>query len=97
MVAASRKFAYYENKPSTELPQTFFTKYLVDLAERGIDDGPPELTLKMLYGRLYAGLKAGGHSRRLRAATLAETTRSAGTLQGSALHQPHCQKRWRPA
>lgn len=31
LVAASRKYAYYENKPAAELPQTFFTKYLADL------------------------------------------------------------------
>ena len=63
LVAASRKYAYYEENQAAELPQTFFTKYLADLVERGIDDGPPELTMEMLFRRLRASLQAGGHSR----------------------------------
>ena len=62
-VAAARKYAYYEADPSTELPQTYFTKHLVDLIERGIDDGPPELTMKTLFRRLDVSLREGGHSR----------------------------------
>jgi hypothetical protein len=61
LVAASRKYAYYEDKRAAELPQTFFTKYLADLVERGIAEGPSELTMDLLYQRLRATMKAGGH------------------------------------
>ena len=61
LVAASRKYAYYENKPAADLPQTIFTKYLADLAERGLVGGQPELTMETVFRLLRANLKAGGH------------------------------------
>lgn len=62
LVAAARKNAYYETTPVASSPQTFFTKYLADIVERGIADAPPELTMELLFRRLHASLRADGHS-----------------------------------
>ena len=53
--------ALYEKEGRS--PQTYFTKYLVDLVERGIEGEPRELTLGALYGRLERNLTADGHPR----------------------------------
>jgi hypothetical protein len=64
LVAAARnKSAYYELSSDRGSPQTYFTKYLADLVESGIEGGPPELSLELLFGRLRSNLVAGGHPR----------------------------------
>ncbi len=62
LVAAARKFAYFENESASESPQTIFTKYLADRVERGIDNAEPEVTMDRLYSRLRADLLAGNHT-----------------------------------
>ena len=67
LVAASRnKKAYYETASATGSPQTYFTKYLVDLVERGIMDETRDISMETLFTRLGADLRAGGHQRPLR-------------------------------
>jgi biotin carboxyl carrier protein len=41
--------AWYETDPRLSRPQTYFTKYLVDLVERGIPGQPSGLRLEALY------------------------------------------------
>ena len=50
--------AWYEEKLASGLPQTFFTKYLVDLVERGIPGQPPWLRLDPLFKQLHENLGA---------------------------------------
>ena len=52
--------AIYEEKGRR--PQTYFTKYLADVVQHGIEDGPRELTLGTLYERLEQNLIADGHT-----------------------------------
>jgi peptide/nickel transport system substrate-binding protein len=59
-MAATSEYAtaWYEDDPTAELPQTYFTKYLVDLVERGIPGQPAGLRLDPLYRRLRDDLAA---------------------------------------
>jgi ABC-type transport system substrate-binding protein len=50
--------AWYEDDPEAVRPQTFFTKYLVDLVEQGIPGQPAGLRLDPLYKRLHDNLGA---------------------------------------
>src|SRR5262249_8529972 len=50
--------AWYENDRDTPSPQTYFTKYLVDIIERGIPGEPSGLTLDLIYSRLREDLPA---------------------------------------
>jgi Tubulin like/Caspase domain len=62
LVAAAGKRAYYEIKPDSEGPQTYFTKYLADLIERGIESAPSILTMETIFKGLRSSLNAGGHA-----------------------------------
>jgi len=50
--------AWYEDSPGLVQPQTYFTKYLVDLIERGIPGQPSKLRLDPLFKRLRDNLTA---------------------------------------
>jgi aerobic carbon-monoxide dehydrogenase large subunit len=50
--------AWYEDSPAQARPQTFFTKYLVDLVEAGIPGQPSRLELDPLYRHLRESLAA---------------------------------------
>ncbi|WP_329351836.1 PQQ-like beta-propeller repeat protein [Streptomyces sp. NBC_01261] len=50
--------AWFETTPNDEKPQTYFTKYLVDLVESGLVDGPPHLTLRMVFRAIHESLGA---------------------------------------
>jgi acetyl-CoA synthetase len=50
--------AWYEDDPAQARPQTFFTKYLVDLVEAGIPGQPSRLQLDQLYRHLRDSLAA---------------------------------------
>jgi Bacterial Ig-like domain (group 2) len=52
--------AWYETDPSVLLPQTYFTEYLVDLIERGIEGQPSGLKLHPLFRKLHDNLAAAG-------------------------------------
>jgi hypothetical protein len=53
--------AWYESGATAERPLTFFTKYLVDLIERGIPEQPSELCLHPVFIRLRENLVHDGH------------------------------------
>ena len=61
-VAASGPYstAWFEADPDISTPYTYFTKYLADLVEGGIADGPPEITLEMLVDQVTENLAADG-------------------------------------
>ncbi|MEV8547489.1 PQQ-binding-like beta-propeller repeat protein [Streptomyces sp. NPDC051572] len=48
----------YEPETTPNEPQTYFTKYLVDLVESGLIDGPPHLTLRMAFRAIHERLGA---------------------------------------
>jgi hypothetical protein len=50
--------AWFETTPSASQPQTYFTKYLVDLIASGLADGPPHWTLRMVFRTLHERLGA---------------------------------------
>jgi hypothetical protein len=50
--------AWYETGSSSKLPQTYFTKYLIDLIERGIPGQPAGLKLHPLFTQLREILAA---------------------------------------
>ena len=50
--------AWYESGPGSARPQTFFTKYLADLVERGIPGQPTGLKLDPLFRQLRENLAA---------------------------------------
>jgi len=50
--------AWYETSRSVRLPQTYFTRYLVDLIERGIPGQPAGLRLQPLFTHLREALAA---------------------------------------
>ena len=50
--------AWYEDGPGIIRPQTYFTKYLVDLVEAGIPGQPPWLGLEALFRQLRDNLAA---------------------------------------
>jgi TolA-binding protein len=50
--------AWYEEEPGLSRPQTFFTKYLADLVERGIPGQPSLLRLDPLFKQLRDNLTA---------------------------------------
>jgi hypothetical protein len=52
--------AWYEEDRDTPTPQTYFTKYLADVVERGIPGEPAGLTLDPIYWRLREDLPATG-------------------------------------
>jgi hypothetical protein len=57
-MAASSPYttAWYEADPSVRLPQTYFTKYLIDLIEQGIPGQPSGLKLHPLFTKLRDNL-----------------------------------------
>lgn len=57
-MTASRAYntAWYEDDPGISRPQTFFTKYLVDLIERGIPGGRAGLRLDAIFQELHSNL-----------------------------------------
>jgi hypothetical protein len=59
IMAASGAYttAWYETEPGVAQPQTYFTKYLVDLVEKGIPGQAPGLTLHTLYNQLRHDLE----------------------------------------
>jgi hypothetical protein len=60
VMAAAGPYTEAQHEQTGPRPQTYFTKHLVDLVERGIVGGPPELTLGALYGSLEQSLVADG-------------------------------------
>jgi Caspase domain len=52
--------AWFEPETDSPAPQTYFTKYLADLVERGIPGAPTILTLDPIYQRLRHDLPAAG-------------------------------------
>ncbi len=52
--------AWYEDEPGLNRPQTYFTKYLVDLVKTGIPGQPSRLGLDALFLRLRENLAADG-------------------------------------
>jgi hypothetical protein len=59
-MAATSAYAttWHENDPELDHPQTYFTKYLADLVERGIPGQPNGLRLDPLFRQLRADLAA---------------------------------------
>jgi WD40 repeat protein len=57
--------AWYEADPQISTPQTYLTKYLADLVEGGVTDGPPEITLEMLVDQVADNLASDGKPRPL--------------------------------
>jgi len=52
--------AWFEDDRDTPTPQTYFTKYLVDIVERGLPGEPDWLTLDPIYRQLREALPAAG-------------------------------------
>lgn len=48
--------AWYEHDPGVKKPQTYFTKYLVDLVEKGLPKQPSRLRLDVVYKQVHDNL-----------------------------------------
>jgi hypothetical protein len=48
--------AWHEPDESTDAPETYFTKYLIDTIERGVPDYPEGLSLRMIFDSTEAAL-----------------------------------------
>jgi hypothetical protein len=48
--------AWHEPDESTDIPETYFTKYLIDTIEHGVPDHPEDLSLRVIFDSTEAAL-----------------------------------------
>jgi Caspase domain len=48
--------AWHEPDQSTDAPETYFTKYLIDTVEQGVPDHPEDLSLRVIFDRTAIAL-----------------------------------------